>query len=321
MRKKLLLLITALALMLSGMLLSTTAATAGGIPTSTINVLSYNVRNPHAVDIWPERSWDTRHPWVTQLINDDNPDVFGVQEASSTNGEVVADDLVADFDEEYDYYRPDGGSPKMIFWRADRFTPVTTGGGSFNQLYAPEDPNYNADCDQYRTYAWALLNDSASGRDIFVMNVHLRSKIYDCWEWRDADAHQIHQTIVANNPGNDAVILFGDFNNLSEDCAEGDNAANVGKPITTISEMHTDEHPYNLDTYGTYHACDPTFNIHWNHDRSDDNTHRIDWIWYSKKLVPTDYHVWDRLFAEMSDGSLNSPSDHYAISTTLGWTE
>ena len=76
-------------------------------------VMTYNVRQVNADDTG-DYTWQNRSAGVMQVIGDNDPDIFGVQESSSA---VIQDDLVAAFDAAYDRFQPANGSPKTIFFR------------------------------------------------------------------------------------------------------------------------------------------------------------------------------------------------------------
>lgn len=169
-------------------------------------VLTYNVRHatPEDVGRW---SWTQRRPHVIALIKSRDPDVFGVQEASS---KAVSDPLVAAFADTHHVYRPPNGSPKMIFFRKGRFELApgkSSGWRSAPNPYAEGTPcRSNAGG---RSIGWVRVVDTAANRGSFVLNLHPAHG--NCPAGREAYARLVHQ-IISEESGGWPIVAFGDLN-------------------------------------------------------------------------------------------------------------
>jgi endonuclease/exonuclease/phosphatase family metal-dependent hydrolase len=264
-------------------------------------VMTYNVRHVTEEDTGIY-TWTQRSPDVIKLISLRNPDIFGVQEASST---VIQTDLINAFQANYDYYKPSNGSPKMIFYRRSRFALAagTDVQGYFGipNPYTSSDPCYpNA---AGRTAAWIKLDDKLSGRQYFLVNSH-PAHGGACGLAREKNSEQIRAVIAQKSLGR-SIIVFGDLNSDPQhvNAANDDSIAMLetgGSPALYRSARHT----------GATTADTATFNSSWKSPST--NYGRLDYILVSGGDMATSDQLVDR-----SEYDGISPSDHFAVMATI----
>lgn len=268
-------------------------------PHAPFRVMTYNVRQVNDSDTGAY-AWSERAPGVIELIADNDPDVFGVQEASA---DAIRDALMGAFEDTYDVWRPPGGSPKMIFYRRERFEGGETGNQYLPNPYPEGDPCFpNAAA---RTAAWVVLKDRTSGRSYFVMNAHI-AHAAACSAGREAAAQALRD-IIAEHAAALPVVLFGDFNVdvQAAGAPDEDTFAIVESgggtgPNLYRSERHT----------GATTASERTFNSAWKEPSSA--AARIDYIFMSGGDMTTAAQAVDR-----REVNGISPSDHFAVLATV----
>lgn len=292
---------------LAAMMLAVLPATGSAEPPhhEPFRVLSYNVRQVNAADTGIYQ-WAERSPDVMQVIADNDPDIFGVQESSSP---LIQEDLVAAFDADYDRYQPPNGSPKTIFFRRTRFTRLEDDpalGEGYIGLPNPYDegdachPNASG-----RTAAWVKLRDLVSGRGYLVVNVHV-AHAAACFAARNAGAMAV-QALIAEKRGDLSVLVMGDLNTdpQSATAPDGDDTiAILEAPQEGYRLARSSRHP------GTTDETTATFNSSWKSPSS--SYARLDWIFTSVQDATTYWPIVDR---REIDGI--SPSDHFAIAATI----
>ena len=142
----------------------------GGPP---LKLISYNMRNSGGGD--GPNDWEHRRHATRQMIRQEAPDVFGVQEA-------LADQLQY-LDEECPQYarvgvgRDDGdkaGETMAIYYLRDRFDLLDSGTLWLSET--PDRPSRGWDGACNRTMTWAELRDRTSGKTFFYFNTHLDHK-------------------------------------------------------------------------------------------------------------------------------------------------
>lgn len=267
------------------------------------DVLTYNVRHVTEDDTGAY-AWASRSPDVVQLIEKNDPDIFGVQEASSA---VIQEDLKAAFGGVYDHYQPPGGSPKMIFFRRGRFAPLSgdlandSGNVRLPNVYTENEPCFpNAGG---RTAAWVRLRDLASNQSYFIINAHIAHG--NCAAGREAAAQRLVE-VIEQHAGDVAVIVIGDLN------ADPQNPAKDEDSTIDILEAGG----ANFGLYRSHrHSGDTTaqtatYNSSWK--KASTSYSRLDYIFVSGGDLTTRHSIVDR-----SEFGGISPSDHFAVATTI----
>lgn len=177
---------------------------------ASIKVMSYNIRYGEAND--GTNSWQFRAPASIEMIMDQKPDVFGVQEAL---------ELQVKFLEEFcrgyksvGVGRDDGkkkGEQMRIFYNKKKIKLLKW--GTFWLSETPDKPSIGWGAACVRTATWALLRDKASGKEFYFVNTHLD---HVSWDARREGLALIVERIASINPKGLPMILTGDFNMTPE---------------------------------------------------------------------------------------------------------
>lgn len=171
-----------------------------------LKVMSYNIRL--STDKDGTNAWKYRCPATLEMIKDQNPDVFGVQEALPEQVSFL-EELV----EGYDCVgvgRDDGkkkGEFMSIFW--NKKTVKLMKWGTFWLSETPEKPSKGWDAACYRTATWALMKDKRTGERFYFVNTHLD---HAGAEARKNGLKLIVERIAEINQEGYPMVLTGDFN-------------------------------------------------------------------------------------------------------------
>ncbi len=177
----------------------------GDAPAS-ITVMSYNIRNSSAQD--GTNSWEYRYPASAMMIDDQKPDIIGMQE--------VLPDQAAYFKEVQKGYkgfgvgRNDGkkkGEIMYILYNKKNLKRLKW--GTFWLSETPDKPGKGWDAVCNRTATWALMKDKRSGRKFYFIDTHLDHKGVEA---RRNGLQLIIDRIAAINPQGYPLVLVGDFN-------------------------------------------------------------------------------------------------------------
>ena len=171
-----------------------------------LKVMSYNIRMGSAND--GTNSWQFRFPATLEMINDQKPDVFGIQEALENQLLVITENI-----KEYKQVGVgrDNGKKKgefmSIFWNTKTVSLIKW--GTFWLSETPDKPSKGWDAACYRTATWALMKDKKTGNKFYFVNTHLDHK--------GAEAQKnglmlIIDKIASINPQGYPMVLTGDFN-------------------------------------------------------------------------------------------------------------
>lgn len=176
-----------------------------------IKVMSYNIRLGSGED--GTNSWRYRAPMTLEMLEDQAPDIFGVQEAL---------DYQVQFIKEYtkDYAcvgvgREDGkkkGEHMSIFW--NKKTMKLLKWGTFWLSETPDKPSKGWDAACYRTATWALMKDKKTGKKFYFVNTHLD---HVGKEAQKNGLALIVKKIAEINPDGLPMVLTGDFNVKPDD--------------------------------------------------------------------------------------------------------
>ena len=173
---------------------------------SELKVMSYNIRLGSADD--GTNSWLYRCQATLDMLEDQKPDVIGLQEALEDQVR-----LLEEFTRDYDYVgvgREDGkkeGEYMAIFW--NRKTVKLMKWGTFWLSETPEKPSKGWDAACYRTATWALMKDKRTGEKFYFVNTHLD---HVGTEARKNGLKLIVDRIDQINPEGYPMVLTGDFN-------------------------------------------------------------------------------------------------------------
>ena len=141
--------------------------------TSEIKVMSYNIRlssgTEKADSIY---HWQHRKEASLNLMNEERPTVFGLQEACPDQMDYMVENLP-----DYGHIgvgRDDGkrkGECMAIFYRKDEVELID--GGTFWLSQTPDQVTKGWDAACFRTCTWAILKKKDTGKKFVYMNTHL----------------------------------------------------------------------------------------------------------------------------------------------------
>ena len=251
-----------------------------------LKVMSYNIRMGVAKD--GTNSWEYRYPATALMLQDQMPDVFGVQEAFEFQIRFIEDNF-ADYDS-VGVGRDNGkseGEFMSIFWNKKTVKMVKW--GTFWLSETPEKPSKGWDAACKRTATWALMKDKNTGKMFYFVNTHLDHKGKEA-QRKGLDL--IVSRIDEINPKGYPMVLTGDFN------IKPDNVALVG----------LEEKMQSARKIATKTDNNPTFNG-WGKAKSD---MVIDYVYVSGFSACPEYHTVNEKY-----GQWKYISDHYPVYAKL----
>ena len=251
-----------------------------------LKVMTFNVRAGVAND--QENSWQYRRKAAADMILDQRPVVFGVQEA--------VDFQLDYFLEQCPMYqcvgvgREDGvkgGEHMSVFYDTTRIALLDW--GTYWLSETPDVPSKGWDAACKRTATWTLLKDLSCNKEFFFVNTHLD---HIGQEARRIGLALIVERIGKMNPDGFPMILTGDFNVFPDDPCLTDLRAMMADAWETAPEI--DEGP-------TWHD--------WG---KGTDTRHIDYIFYSGFSKCTS-------LVRLTKSYDNMPfvSDHYPVIAVL----
>lgn len=269
---------------------------------------TYNVRYQNDDDLRKGNGWPARVRVMCGLLNFEQPDIFGTQEAKA--GQVS--DLLAGLDG-YDYIgvgRDDGkaqGEYSAIFYRKDRVRLLD--GGHFWLSEHPDRPGLGWDAACVRICTWGKFMDLQGGEPFFFFNLHMDHVGVVA---RRESAKLVISRIKAVAGEGAAVVLTGDFNVDQHD-----------EVYRLFAESGLLQDSYTLARHRF--AENGTF-VDYDVDRKTDS--RIDHVFVSRAFEVDRYAIltdgyWTPREADCSPGGggrhyvRRLPSDHYPVFVRL----
>ena len=251
-----------------------------------LKVMSYNIRYGSAED--GTNSWQYRWPATISMLNEVQPDVFGVQEALDFQLTLVSE--MARNYKNVGVGREDGkhdGEHMAIFW--NKKTVKMLKWGTFWLSETPEKPSMGWDAACFRTATWALMKDKKTGKKFYFVNTHLD---HVGKEARKLGLKLIVDRIDDINPEKYPMVLTGDFN------VRPDNPClvDLDKIMTSTRKIAK-----KTDSRGTFNG--------WRKDREGGV---IDYIYVSGFGEVVEYETITKKYADRS-----FISDHYPIMSVL----
>lgn len=167
----------------------------------TFNVLCYGP---------DEMFWLDRKGMVTDILRENKPDSFGLQESHYDWMKAVCEALP-----EYAYVgagRDDGkngGEFSPVFYLKDKYDVVDS--GTFWLSETPDTPSFGWDAACRRVCSWAKLKEKESGKEYVHINTHLDHK------GPEARTKGLQQVIDHAAKFDVPVVCTGDFN-FTEGC-------------------------------------------------------------------------------------------------------
>ena len=269
-----------------GTLLLPLLAQASTLPASTLKVMSYNIRcglceAEGTPQYWPERKFLLAH-----LIQTQQPDVIGLQEAELFQ---VAD-LIAMLPQ-YQWFgegRDDGktkGESTAVLYRKDRLELL-----SAKTWWLSETPHLVSrgwDAQLHRTFTQTQFKHLSSGQSFYFLNTHFDHQ----GQQAQLQSALLLKSRVTQLPAGSKVVLTGDFNVTPQSA-----------PYQALSQAMDDS----AVVAKHLHSHEPgTFNGFGRDPKSSGQT--IDFIFVSRNIVVQSYQVDNRRYNGLY------PSDHEAV--------
>ena len=201
--------------------------------TEGLKVMSYNIRLGSAND--GTNSWSLRYTATGDMLEDQAPDVFGVQEALDYQVRYI-NEMCG-----YEYVgvgRENGkkeGEHMAIFWNKKSVSMLKW--GTFWLSETPQKPSKGWDAACFRTATWALMKDKKTGKKFYFVNTHLD---HEGKEAQKNGLKLIVDRIGEINPEGYPMVLTGDFNMKPDDpnLAELDSKMQSARKIAAVTDSH-----------------------------------------------------------------------------------
>ena len=249
-----------------------------------IKVISYNIRLSTKSD--GDNWWENRKQASINMINEEKPTIFGLQEALPVQVEYLAENLP-----EYAYIgvgRDDGkqkGEFMAIFYRKDEVELLD--GGTFWLSETPDTPSRGWDAACFRSCTWTKLKMKSNGKIFAYLNTHLDHVGKEARKEGLALIAKRAQEIVSDDM---PVFLTADFNAVTSNP--------IFEPVKAIMKDAREEAP-ETDRRATINFYQPG-----NEDKAD---WIIDHIFFRGATSKT--------FKVLRDKNYGAPyiSDHYPV--------
>ncbi|MGN0190538.1 MAG: endonuclease/exonuclease/phosphatase family protein [Candidatus Cryptobacteroides sp.] len=265
-----------------------------------MKVISYNIRFGLADD--GPNDWDIRKPASIAMINEQKPDIFGLQEA--------VDFQISYLEENLPEYRSIGvgredgvlaGERMAIFYDTTRVALQEW--GTYWLSETPSVPSYGWGAQCKRTATWARLTHLPSRHDFFYVNTHLD---HVSSEARKNGLMLIVREVAKMNPENLPMVLTGDFNMPPT----SDNLDELNKVMTSARAGAVDSDVKgSFNGWGLYGKSDsaPTWD-----GPVETTPMQIDYIYYSGFTQCSRFRVLDQCYLD-----IEYISDHYPVCAEL----
>lgn len=195
-----------LTLLLTAALLPTMIFAMDNKTREGVTVMSFNIRNVNSKD--GTNSWQYRYPATALMIDDQNPDIIGLQEASMSQVEYI----MTAFDKIYKFIGVGGedgkkkGEIEAIIYNKNTMSPVKS--GTFWLSETPDKAGKGWDSETFHTATWAILKDKASGSRFVIINTQIEEEKPEA---RKNGTKLIMDKIAEINTEGLPVFFIGDF--------------------------------------------------------------------------------------------------------------
>ena len=263
----------------------------------SVEVGTYNIRNSNQHDVSEGNGWKQRCPHICEIINFEEPLVFGTQEVLDGQLHDMLDNLP-----DYNYLgvgRDDGmkaGEYSAIFYRKDKLEVMKD--GHFWLSETPDKPSKGWDAACVRICTWALFRNKDSKKQFWFFNLHMDH--IGVTARRESAKLVISRIKSMTKPG-DSVILTGDFNVAqNNEIFSIFSQSGILKDSYEVAEMK-------MDNTGTFNG--------FMQDRMNNN--RIDHIFVSPNISVERYAVLTESY--WLGCTRRNPSDHYPVMIKLNF--
>ena len=174
---------------------------AATVDRHSLKVMTFNILwEGHYGGKFYDSGFSWRKPLVLDVLKKYGADIIGLQEASIEQRATLAPELP-----EFGMFPvPSGAGDECILYRLDRFDLIA--GGQEDLRREPEIVGTNIGV---RDFVWVYLQDQVSGRQFYVLNLHLDHRSSE--RGRQLDGVLTGEWIRKRETA-DPVILLGDFN-------------------------------------------------------------------------------------------------------------
>lgn len=175
-----------------------------------VSVISYNIRYMNDKD--GDNSWKFRKQASINMVNEEQPTVFGLQEAVKAQVDFLQENLP-----DYAHYgvgRDDGkekGEFMAIFYKKDEVELLDK--GTFWLSATPDTPSKGWDAQCFRTCTWTIFKCKSTSKQFAFLNTHL--------DHRGKQAQELGMKTIVEKigkliPKDIPVFLSGDFNTRTD---------------------------------------------------------------------------------------------------------
>lgn len=203
-----------------------------------LKVMSYNIRYGKADD--GTNSWQFRYPATAEMLTDQKPDVFGLQEALEDQVKFIEMNC-----RDYKWVgvgRDNGkkeGEFMAVFYNKNTVSLLKW--GTFWLSETPSKPSMGWDAACFRTATWALMKDKDTGRKFYFVDTHLD---HVGKEAQKNGLALIVSKIAEINPEGYPMVLVGDFNVTPDDSVLDDLDTKM-KSARNVADKTDNEGTYN----------------------------------------------------------------------------
>lgn len=286
------------------------------INAQSLLVGSYNVRNKNDYDAKRDNGWNIRAEKICELINFEQPDVFGTQEVLNNQ----LNDMLQLLDR-YSYIgvgRDDGktlGEYAAIFYNKERIELLED--GNFWLAEETDKPKKGWDAACIRICTWGKFRDKQTKKIFFFFNLHMDHVGVVA---RKESAKLVVAKIKQIAQGATS-ILTGDFNvDQNNEIYETFTKSGILKDSYQIAK-------YKMIPNGTFNSFNPLIRTN----------SRIDHIFVTNDFTVDNYAVMTNMYwisknkkenikghdapneISFKEGIIRTPSDHYPIFARIRW--
>lgn len=212
-----------------------------------IKLISFNIRLSSMAKYDGENRWDNRKQAIIKMIEQEQPDVFGLQEALLEQVEYLKTNLPQY--KNIGVGRDDGenkGEFMSIFYLSDKFDLLKS--GNFWLSKTPEIVSKGWDAACYRIVTWAQLQDKQSKANFYYFNTHFD---HEGIVARENSAKLVSIKIMEIAGNNSSVVFGGDLNSEISDP--------IFNPLKEFMKVVREDAPI-TDNKGTYNGFGTTTN-------------------------------------------------------------
>jgi endonuclease/exonuclease/phosphatase family metal-dependent hydrolase len=251
---------------------------------NSFTLASFNIRCP--IDKTPH-TWEERRPRCIAVIEQNQFDIFGIQEAFHHQLLDLLGDKFAYIGNARDDFKTNG-EYSAILYRKDRFKLLK--GGTFGLSEKPEVPglcSWDSACPRIAT--WGLFEDMKTGKSFIYYNTHLDH----ISELARVNGIKLLVKHAEENAKGKPLVITGDFN-ASPNSETYNTAASLLKDSAQISKTPHVGPQQTYNGYGKSKEVSP-----------------IDFVFVSEDFNVLSHRTDDTKFPE------GFPSDHYPVITKL----